>query len=222
MPQSRRAILAASATLLPRLARAQPAVDLLLVLAVDASGSVDDDRFSLQLKGYADAFANPLVLRAIQGGVVGAIAVTMLQWTGPGLQARTLDWSVVRDTGSAQRVARAIAAAPRQLFGGGTSISGAIRHAMSLFPADPGEARMVIDISGDGRNNRGPPVAPARAAALEKGITINGLPILALEPDLEEYYRGTVIGGPGAFVVPAASYDAFAAAILHKLVVEIS
>ena len=80
----------------------------------------------------------------------------------------------------------------------------------------------MIDISGDGRNNRGRPAAEARDDAVRAGVTINGLPILAVEPDLEEFYRDNVIGGPGAFVIPAASFETFADAILKKLVIEIS
>jgi len=48
------------------------------------------------------------------------------------------------------------------------------------------------------------------------------LPILAVEPGLDLYYREQVIGGPGAFMIPAASYDHFAEAILMKLVLEIA
>jgi hypothetical protein len=202
---------------------AERPVDLLLVLAVDASGSVDARRFELQRRGYAEAFANPRVLKAIRSGPLQAIAVTMFQWTGPSLQARILDWTVIADAADADRIASAIAATPRQLFGGGTSISGAIDYALRLFPESPfaGERR-VIDVSGDGANNIGRPAALARDAALAAGIVINGLPILALEPNLDAYYRDNVIGGPGAFVVPVDSFENFGDAILSKLISEIA
>ena len=54
------------------------------------------------------------------------------------------------------------------------------------------------------------------------GIRINGLPILTVEPDLDQYFRKSVVGGPGAFVIPAKNYDQFADAILRKLVTEIA
>lgn len=198
-------------------------VDLLLVLAVDASGSVDTRRFELQRRGYAEAFANPRVLRAIRAGPLQAIAVTMFQWTGPSLQARILDWTVIADAADADRVATAIATTPRQLFGGGTSLSGAMDYALRLFPDSPfaGE-RHVIDVSGDGANNVGRPAALARDAAVAAGIVINGLPILALEPNLDTYYRDNVIGGPGSFVVPVDSFENFGDAILSKLISEIA
>ncbi len=204
-------------------AAAQTAVDLQLVLAVDASGSVSEERFELQKQGYVAAFRSPALLRAVGSGAARGIAVTMVQWTGPAMQVQVVPWRLVNDEPSMLAVAAAIEAVPRQLFGGGTSISGAIDHAMTLFPASPYVgARRVIDISGDGRNNRGRPAPEARDDAVRAGVTINGLPILAIEFDLEDFYRDNVIGGPGAFVIPAASFETFADAILKKLVIEIS
>jgi hypothetical protein len=202
---------------------AQTAVDLELVLAVDASGSVDQTRFELQKRGYVAAFRHSRVLQAISSGGKSAIAVTMMQWTGPSMQVDVTPWSRIGDEASAAAFATAIERAPRRLFGGGTSISGAIDYAMTLFPRSPFRgARRVIDVSGDGSNNRGRPVPLARDEAVAAGVGINGLPILAIEPDLEDYYRDNVIGGPGAFVIAAQSYDAFADAILKKLVTEIA
>jgi hypothetical protein len=198
-------------------------VDLALVLAVDASGSVDETRFDLQKQGYAAAFRSRQVLEAIRSGPTQAIAVTMVQWTGPALQIQVVPWMRIGDVDSAEAFANAILAAPRQLFGGGTSISGAIDYAMTLWRTNPYRApRRVIDISGDGANNRGRPAADARDEAVRAGVGINGLPILSLDPGLDLYYQTNVIGGPGAFVIAAQNYDTFAAAILRKLITEIS
>jgi len=105
-------------------ATAQTGVDLQLVLAVDASGSVDQIRFELQKRGYVAAFRHARVLQAIRSGPNQAIAVTMLQWTGPMLQVQVVEWRRVGDEESAEAFADVIERAPRQLFGGGTSISG--------------------------------------------------------------------------------------------------
>lgn len=215
------ALLGASIGAVP--AAAQPAADLQLVLAVDASGSVDQYRFELQKRGYVAAFRHARVLQAIRSGPNQAIAVTMAQWTGPTMQVHVVGWMLVGDDESAAAFASAVERAPRQLFGGGTSISGAIDYAMTLFPKSPFRApRRVIDISGDGSNNRGRPVTLARDEAVADGVGINGLPILALEPDLDRYYRDSVIGGPGAFVVAAKDYETFGEAILKKLITEIA
>jgi hypothetical protein len=203
--------------------RAETQADLALVLAVDASGSVDHHRFELQKQGYVAAFRNPRVLQAIRSGLSQAIAVTMFQWTGPRLQIQVVPWMLIRDEASAEGFAAAIESAPRQLFGGGTSISGAIDYSRLLLAQNPfGAARRVIDVSGDGSNNSGRPVTSARDDAARAGVGVNGLPILSIEPDLDTYYRDFVIGGPGAFMVPAASYDTFADAILKKLITEIA
>lgn len=198
-------------------------VDLQLVLAVDASGSVNQERFDLQKEGYAAAFRNPRVLRAIRSGRSQSIAVAMVQWTGPYQHVQAVPWTLIRDQTSADAFADAVAKSQRQLFSGGTSISGAIDYGVSIMASGPYRGlKRVIDISGDGSNNRGRPVTEARDEAVRAGITINGLPILALEPDLDRYYFDSVIGGPGAVMVPAANYDAFAEAILKKLIIEIA
>ena len=201
----------------------QSTVDLNLVLAIDASGSVDDDRFDLQKRGYAQAFVSQRVLDAIRNGNYQSIAISMIQWTGPTLQVVMVPWTVVRDRASAELVAAAIVAAPRRIFGGGTSLSGAIDYSAQLISSSPYRGiRKVIDISGDGSNNLGRPVEQARDEALQQGIRINGLPILELEHDLDQYFRENVIGGPGAFIIPVKDYNAFGEAIMRKLVTEIS
>jgi hypothetical protein len=204
-------------------ANAQIAVDLHLLLAVDASGSVDYTRFELQRRGYVAAFRSPQVLEAIRGGENRSIAVAMFQWTGPQLQAEIVPWTQVKDQASANSVASIIETTPRRLFGGGTSISGAIDYAMRWFPQSPfrGERR-VIDISGDGSNSNGRSVIRARDEAVAADVNINGLPILAWEPYLDRYYKENVIGGPGAFMIVATDFNTFADAILKKMIIEIA
>lgn len=205
-------------------ARTQTAtVDLQLVLMVDASGSVNQQRFDLQKQGYAAAFRNPRVLRAIRSGRHQSIVVTMVQWTGYTMQVQVVPWMVIRDQASADAFADAVDKSQRQLYGGGTSISGAIDHGVALMASSPHRGlKRTIDVSGDGSNNRGRNVREARDDAVRAGITINGLPILSLEPDLDKYYFDNVIGGPGAVNVPAADYEAFADAIVKKLIIEIA
>ena len=202
---------------------AATAVDVTLVLAIDASGSVEDDRFELQKRGFGAAFRDPRVLQAIRAGDHQSIAVMMLQWTGPPLQEVMVPWTLVKDEASAAVLAAIIESSPRRLMGGGTSISGAIDYSVKALAASPYRGtRRVIDISGDGSNNLGRPAEQARDEAVRAGIRINGLPILAVEPDLDQYFRQNVIGGPGAFAIPAKDYDQFAEAILRKLITEIS
>jgi Protein of unknown function (DUF1194) len=210
--------------LLPSAAPAPTApVTVQIVLAVDVSGSVDQTRFELQREGYAAAFRSPAVLQAIRSTETGSIAVAVLQWTGPSLHVVAVDWTLIDDDASAMRFAEAIVHAPRALFSGGTSISGAIDHALAMLARSPFTApRRIIDVSGDGANNRGRPAADARDEAVAAGVVINGLPILTLEPELDVYYRENVIGGPRSFVIVARSYEEFAQAIRSKLITEIA
>ena len=209
--------------LAPAPATAQTVVDLQLVLAVDVSGSVNAHRFELQKMGYVTAFQNPRVLAAISGGRNQQIAVTMAQWSGPFLQSQVLPWTLLKDANSIRAAAGVIESAPRMMYGGGTSISGAIDYAVTLFPQSPFKSeRHVIDVSGDGSNNRGRPVTHARDEAVAAGAVINGLPILAFEPYLDQYFKDYVIGGPGAFMIAAKSFETFAEAILMKLIIEIA
>jgi hypothetical protein len=207
----------------PAQSPAQTDVSVALVLAVDTSFSVSNSRFELQKQGYAAAFRNPRVLNAIRSLSTQSIAVTMFQWTGPFLHVVAVDWGQIKDEASANAFADAIAGTPRQLFRGGTSISGAIDYARDLLAHSPFHgARRIIDISGDGSNNSGRPVTAARDEAVADGVIINGLPILTVEPGLDRYYYDNVIGGPDAFMIPVANYDNFADAILKKLLNEIA
>lgn len=207
-------------------------VDLELVLAVDVSRSIDDEEYALQKRGYAEAFVNPAVLNAIRANANQRIAVTLVEWAGSDFQKVVVPWMVVSDAESGKRVSDAMLQSSRS-FWGWTSISGAIDAAVPLFgQAGFGNARKVIDVSGDGVNNSGRPASAARDDAVAAGITINGLVIMndkpnpgfmqRPQPPLDEFYRDNVIGGPGAFIVAIDDFDSFAFALVNKLVKEIA
>jgi hypothetical protein len=217
------AVLLAACFLAPARAT-ENTVDLQLVLAIDASNSVTDERFELQKQGYVAAFRNPQVIKAIMSGGEQSIAVTMMQWTGPFSTVQVVPWMTVKDAASAQALADAIDRSTRELWGGsGTSISGAIDQAVALLSQGSYKAqRRTIDISGDGPNSSGRSLVRARDEAVAQGIGINGLPILSIDRQLDKYYYNYVIGGPGAFMIPAGSYEDFAEAIVKKLILEIA
>jgi len=206
-------------------------VDLELVLAVDVSGSVDEEEGQLQRLGYVEAFQNPRVANAIRSGPYGRIAVTYIEWAGERYQRTVVDWMVLDSDGAPKAFADTLAMTPigRERW---TSISAAIEYCAPRFDNNGFDGtRKVIDISGDGPNNNGPPIDWSRDEALARGITINGLPIVNNRPnpwggeaprDLDTYYRDRVIGGPGAFIVVAQDFGAFAEAILNKLLLEIA
>jgi hypothetical protein len=223
----RRAILAASAALAAP-ARAQgAAVDLLLILAVDASGSIDQDEFTLQREGIADSIAHPAVLAAIRSQPRGAIGVAMIEWGSPGGAELVVDWHRVTDAASAAVAARALRDAPRspQSY---NAIGDALVLAGAVFAAAPWPAaERTVDVSGDGPDMRSRVPAPlARDALVSAGVVVNALAIEAgsnwRDGRLAALYERDVIGGPGAFVVTAEDRRDFARALRAKLVREIA
>src|SRR6266480_2740645 len=193
------------------------AVDVELVIAVDISYSMDLDELAVQREGYAQAIVSKEFLQALKTGPKSKLAVTYFEWSASSDQKIIIPWRVVDGPESADAVAGEIMKTPVRR-GSFTSISGAINFAMPLFDENPYRGlRRVIDISGDGPNNNGAPVPFARAAALEKGITINGLPIMVKEPsystmdidNLDLYYEDCVIGGP-LLTLSSSQFDPYA------------
>ncbi|MEW6642110.1 MAG: DUF1194 domain-containing protein [Pseudomonadota bacterium] len=207
-----------------------PAVDVELVLAVDVSYSMDMDELALQREGYALAITSSEFLQALKIGPNGKVVVTYFEWAASNDQKIVIPWRVIDGPESADAVAAEILKAPLRRASR-TSISGAINFAVPLFEQSGHRGlRRVIDISGDGPNNNGSPVTVARDAALEKGIVINGLPIMLKEPsystmdieNLDFYYEDCVIGGAGSFVVPIKTREKFKEAIRTKLTLEVA
>ncbi len=202
-------------------AAAEP-VDLELLLAVDVSPSVDRAEYGLQMDGLSNAFRHSSVVNAIIHGAPNGIAVALMQWSGPGDQALAVEWMAVRDRATAFAFADRIDRASRLASGGGTAIGNALDRGIALLAANGFTgSRRVIDVSGDGRANRGASPGPMRLRAVYSGITVNGLTILDEEPELNLYYLDYVVGGPGAFLLVADDFDAFAQAIRMKLLMEI-
>jgi hypothetical protein len=214
-----------------QLAEAREAVvDVELILAVDVSYSMDMEELAIQREGYAQAIVSKEFLQALKTGPNGKIAVTYFEWAAASDQKIIIPWRVIDGPESADAVAAEIMKTPIRRASR-TSISGAINFAMPLFDENALHGlRRVIDISGDGPNNNGMPVTIARDEALQKGIVINGLPIMVKEPsystmdidNLDLYYEDCVIGGPGSFVVTIKDREKFKEAIRTKLILEVA
>ena len=204
-------------------------VDVALVLAVDASSSMDDAERKLQRAGYAAALTAPRVMEAIKYGRRGRIAVIFFEWGNQDAQVVIAPWTIVDGAESAAKLARTIAEAPSQDLQR-TSISAALDFAnRALLQSGLKATREVIDVSGDGPNNDGVVVSEARDRLVARGVTINGLPIVTKSPsdwmsmpDLDEYYEHCVIGGDGSFMIPVRGMENFGRALEMKLVLEIA
>jgi hypothetical protein len=229
----RRTALVGSLAALTTATRAKAAdtpVDLQLVLAVDVSRSIDEVEAELQRRGYVEALTDGRVIDAILSGEHKRIAVCYTEWAGTHYQVVVIDWTVIDSAAAARRFAEKLAEAPRTSQSW-TAVGAALAHAGQRFEkAGFNAKRRVIDISGDGRTNDGPPAELIRDKLVAQGIVVNGLPVMVNRtnfgrpPDLtlDKYYGENVIGGPGSFMIVADNFDQFGRAVRSKLVREVS
>lgn len=198
-------------------------VDLELVLLADASGSITQAEIEFQRQGYAAAITHPDVISAIRGNLTGTIAVTYVEWAAN--QATVVDWTIIDGPETAEAFALALLGPPR-MAAGRNAIGDALLEGQRLIETnDITGLRRVIDFSSDSLGNfGGARIDEARASVLAAGITINGLPILDEGPGdtLAVEYERQLIGGPGAFVVPAIGREGFVQAVRRKLILEIA
>lgn len=224
------AVVLALGVSLAAIARAAEQVDVELVLAVDVSLSMSPSELNIQRDGYAAALTDDRVLRAIADGVYGKIAVTYFEWAGVSSHHIIVPWTVIADKGDAERVAAMLSASPPN-SARRTSIAAALEFGADLFAESEYRGmKRVIDISGDGPNNQGEPVEVSRNAVIERGIVINGLPLMTTGgfagsydvAELDRYYADCVVGGPGSFVIPVNDWSQFPEAVRRKLVLELA
>jgi Ca-activated chloride channel homolog len=198
------------------------AVDLALVLAVDASASVTYDEFGLIAGGMAAALRDPTIIAGLIGGPAKASLCSLLLWSGTGAQEVIADWTQIASPSDAHAFADTVDNMPRVVRAGQTAIGEALLAALTLLGHLPDlPSRQVVNVIGDGRSNDGIAPGPIRDRMAAAGITINGLCILHEEPDLLTSYTNEVIGGPGAFAEVCPDYPAFAAAMHRKLAREL-
>ncbi len=197
-----------------------------LVFAIDASGSIDDDEYVLQMAGLSQALRSPEIASAVQGA--GGVAMAAVVWSDTAVATSKVGWQSVRTAQDIERFARTMENLPR-VGGGGTDLGQGVWDALDLFD-DPTlcATRRVVDVSGDGketlypRRRHGVSILVAKRRAEDSGITINGLAITDEEADIEEYYLENVAVGVGAFVILADSFDDFGTAMKTKLLREIT
>jgi hypothetical protein len=205
-------------------------VDLELVLAADASGSIDDGEIRLQRRGYAAALTSRDILDAIGVGYLGRIAVTYVEWGDQNSQVTVVPWRVIDGPESAKAFADTLMAQPRLAFGR-NAIGSVIDFSQRQIETNAFQGeRLVIDVSADSAYSwGGVPLALARERAIEAGITINGLAVLCRDcsgrpmgGDLEGEFARRIVGGPASFVVTADGDTSFEEAVRRKLLLEIA
>jgi Ca-activated chloride channel homolog len=197
-------------------------VDLALVIALDGSSSVSLEEFDLMANGLGWALRQPDIAARLTAGPARASLCSVLLWSGSGARDVVVEWMRVATMAAVHDFAERVTNVPRSIRAGGTAIGDALAVSLELLGELPAPAtRHVIDVAGDGRSNEGQAPGPVRDRLVAAGVTVNGLCVLNEEPDLLDYYRAHVIGGPGAFALPCASYRDFAAAMREKLAREV-
>ncbi|WP_324615091.1 DUF1194 domain-containing protein [Hyphomicrobium album] len=220
-------------------------VDTALIVAIDVSNSVDDQRYKLQIEGIAQALEDPGVIQAIVGGAKGGILFSLVTWADQ--PTVSVPWTHVASEADAKATAKRVRGLPRQ--GGEFTCMARMMRVVSdkIVPQIPSKAaKVVLDVSGDGKDNCNSqePIEQVRDELVSYGVTVNGLPILEgagpevvtpgapaaqsylpekqQQDPLEKWYIENVKGGPGSFVLPANGYADFGRAIRQKFVLEVS
>jgi hypothetical protein len=224
-------------------------VDTALIVSVDVSGSVDVNRYTLQMDGIARALEDEAVIDAILNGPRGGILFTLVEWSER--PAISIPWMRISSREQALALAAEVRRTPRQ-EGEFTCVALMMKFVSDLVVTTlPAQARRVVmDVSGDGIDNCDGDEATIvnRDVLIATGMTINGLPIHEGDPSrpvgggafrapgrafqprtltaeiklLEPWYEKHVIGGEGAFLLPAYGYNDFRRAIRQKFTLEIS
>ena len=197
-------------------------VDLVLLLALDVSASIDIREYQLMTEGLANALSSVQVAQAVGAGKSGAIAISVMQWSGFQEQEVKIKWTRVSSHQDLVKLSGQVRRMTRRYHGGATDIGGAIKFSRKLVNSAPFiTTRKTIDIAGDGTNNVNQSPATERDITVNSGITINGLAIIGEAVTLVDFYTRFVIGGNLAFVENARDYDSFETAMHRKLLREI-
>lgn len=234
--------LAALAAPPARAAADPPPCRIALVLALDVSGSVNDAEYAQQLGGLAHALNSPPVRALILSGTGAEVHLAAFEWSSRNHQFLVQPWTVLDSHAAIDRAVARIAGYRRQRAGLKTALGTALAFGGRLL-AERGHCwKRTIDVSGDGRNNIGPPPALIHASPGFAGITVNALAVGDPAPEggaesgprhgkesaaerrarLRRYFETEVIHGPGAFALIAHGYGDFARAMQAKLLRELA
>lgn len=194
---------------------------LALVLLLDISSSVSEDRYQLQKQGLIESFQDPQIQKLILDQKPNGMAITAIEWSTYAEQV--IDWHWIQNKDDLSQWVDQIKGLNRKHQDGLTAIGNAIEKGIQVLDQAPCQAeRKLLDVSGDGSNNSGKGVEQMRDQAQDQGIVINGLPISNdFEPDIETYYRNHVITWDG-FLINSVGFNDFGKAMRKKLILEIS
>ncbi len=207
------------------MARASECSDVALVLAIDASSSVDATEFDLQIAGYRDALSSPEVGASFREA--GSVQIAAVFWADSAYAPQVVPWQKISNAHDLSAFATTLASTERRVTGN-TDMGTGLKVALDLFDDDAVCAeRLVVDISGDGRStitarrSGVPSLGAERKRARDLGVTVNGLVITGDDSGLASYYRSEVALGLMSFVMELQGFATFHEAIAQKLMREV-
>ena len=198
--------------------------DACMAVGLDASGSIDAEELRLQFDGLATALTDQRFMRTVELGRHGMIAVAVYSWSDNLQSVQVIaPWTGIKTPKDADAVAEILFNHEARRVIRNTSLSVAVQAGTRILQTCPWFAdRQLLNIAGDGRTNVGPGPSPARDAANDIGIVINGL-VVGGDPQTIAHYDSEVVGPPHiGFFVTVADYQEFARAMLNKFMLEIS
>ncbi|WP_413877311.1 DUF1194 domain-containing protein [Albidovulum sp.] len=212
--------LAAGIVLLALRASRAAACEVALLLTIDVSGSIDRGEYRLQAEGVAAALEDPEVAEAL---LAAQAALGVVQWSGTGKQTFSIPWRRMLSPAEIAAFAARSQTLDRAYTGSDTAVGEAIAFSARQFGAVADCRRKVIDISGDGPQNAGQPLGPARGAAAAAGIEINAIAIedVGRSIPITEFYRRHVVT-PNGFVITARGLEDYPRAIREKILREVA
>jgi hypothetical protein len=195
---------------------------LALMMGLDISSSVNGSEYALQLDGLIAAFRDEEVRDAILAVPGTEVQVMVYEWSGYVQQDAIVRWRALRTEADIDRFVSDLEVHFRVYSDFPTAIGRALEYALAEFDRLPTEcAQKIVDLSGDGVGNDGPPAISYWPRLAEAGVTVNALVIAGAAPDPVAHYRYSVITGPGAFhLVATNGFEDYPPLIRGKLLRE--
>ena len=157
--------------------RAEAAIDVQLVIAVNVSWQLDLNELSLQREQLRTALSSPAVLDAVRSRPQG-VSLTIFEWAGVGVHDQLVPWTVIPDAaGALARLELRDYKSAR-----GVSYSSAVAKALDSFDSTAGQAtRRVLLILSSVEGDPGD-VQEARTRLRARKVDLAVLPLMVRAP----------------------------------------
>lgn len=206
---------------------------LALALALDVSGSVDEQEYVLQMNGIATALADGDVQAALFAIPEVPVTLAIYEWSSSSYQRMIVNWRPLFDPSDIDEIRAILLSWRRAPAPEATGLGAALEFGAKLLNGAPACWDQTLDVSADGKNNDWPVPTRLREEGRLGTMNVNALVVakdfkstMDMTPDgvaeLTAYFQARIIYGPGAFVEVAQGYEDYATAMSRKLLRELS